>query len=127
MDTKIRVSCKVEEVIFTVFGESLAEVKVLYQQMYDQALVWVGAQSDFGAHRAHPPVQLEEELRPANLTQRANERDARARVEKQGELGNDQVVCPIHGKALLGKYGLYCPSKLEDDTWCKWRPKKAAA
>lgn len=125
MDTKIQVSCKIEEVLFTVRGESLEEVKALYQEMYDQALVWVGSQAayDQQRHTTEPP----ERPRPADLSQRANERDARRRVETQSELGSGQVVCPEHGRALMGKYGLYCPSKLEDGSWCKWRPGRKAA
>jgi hypothetical protein len=129
VDTKIQVSCKIEEVLFTVRGESLTEVKVLYQEMYDQALVWVGCQSEYDQARRRPAEPAEVPLRPApaNLTQKANERAARHRVETQGELANEQVVCPEHGRALLGKYGLYCPTKLEDDTWCKWRPGRKVA
>ncbi|MDP2947914.1 MAG: hypothetical protein Q8P22_00030 [Chloroflexota bacterium] len=32
--------------------------------------------------------------------------------------------CPQHGKARQGKGGkLYCPTKLADGSWCKWRAK----
>jgi hypothetical protein len=127
VDTKIQVSCKIEEVLFTVRGENLEEVKALYQDMYDQALVWVGAQSVFTERRVPAPAEVPLRPAPANLTQKANERDARHRVETQGELGNGQVVCPEHGRALMGKFGLYCPTKLEDDTWCKWRPGRKVA
>lgn len=30
--------------------------------------------------------------------------------------------CPIHHKSKEGKYGLYCPSKLADGSWCQWKP-----
>jgi hypothetical protein len=29
--------------------------------------------------------------------------------------------CPQHGKARQGEHGLYCPSKMPDGSWCKWR------
>src|SRR3990172_2914324 len=29
--------------------------------------------------------------------------------------------CPVHGKSKVGLNGnLYCPTKLEDGSWCKW-------
>jgi len=31
--------------------------------------------------------------------------------------------CPKHRKAKMGRYGLYCPTKLQDGSWCKWRAK----
>lgn len=34
------------------------------------------------------------------------------------------VECPIHHKSKEGKYGLYCPSKLADGSWCQWKPKQ---
>lgn len=30
-------------------------------------------------------------------------------------------VCPVHHKAKEGRFGLYCPAKGVDGTWCKWR------
>ena len=31
-------------------------------------------------------------------------------------------VCPEHGIAAASKFGgLYCPTKLEDGSWCPWR------
>ena len=30
-------------------------------------------------------------------------------------------ACPVHGKARQGKHGLYCPTKLEDGSWCTWK------
>ena len=35
-------------------------------------------------------------------------------------------ACPEHGKANKGRRGLYCPSKLQDGSYCKWTPAKAA-
>jgi hypothetical protein len=33
------------------------------------------------------------------------------------------LVCPIHKKPFRdGKYGWYCPSKLDDDSWCRQKP-----
>lgn len=40
--------------------------------------------------------------------------------------GDSQDVCPVHGKAKQGKGGLYCPTKLEDGSWCKWKQGKGA-
>ncbi len=28
--------------------------------------------------------------------------------------------CPEHGKAVQGKNGLYCPTRLADGSWCSW-------
>ncbi len=33
------------------------------------------------------------------------------------------AVCPTHHKAKQGKYGLYCPTKMADGSWCTWRSK----
>ena len=36
-------------------------------------------------------------------------------------------TCPIHGNARVGQYGVYCPSKNPDGSWCKWKPHKNGA
>lgn len=125
MDNKIQVTGRVDEVLFTVRGNSVGEVAALYEQLYDQALVWAGKQSEFEAARRRQPEKAEEA--PASLSQKAIERDARRRVARKEAKGNGQVVCPEHGKALMGRWGLYCPSKLGDGSWCKWRPGKKEA
>ncbi len=40
------------------------------------------------------------------------------------QVGSDtnEERCPIHRKAKAGQYGVYCPTKLEDGSWCKWKP-----
>lgn len=36
----------------------------------------------------------------------------------------DAPMCPVHHKAMRqGKGGWYCPTKLNDDTWCRERAK----
>lgn len=61
-----------------------------------------------------------------NLSQRATERDARKRVEKAAAR-NGEAKCPEHGKAMLGKYGLFCPVAVGEKPdgrtrYCNWRP-----
>lgn len=36
--------------------------------------------------------------------------------------------CPLHGpeKIKQGKFGLYCATKLQDGTWCREKPPRAA-
>jgi len=39
-----------------------------------------------------------------------------------GENGESGQRCPQHGKAREGKGGkLYCPTRLADGSWCKWK------
>lgn len=36
---------------------------------------------------------------------------------------NRMANCPVHNKEFrTGKYGAYCPTKLDDGTWCKQKP-----
>jgi len=38
--------------------------------------------------------------------------------------GEKLPVCPIHGKSRVGQYGVYCPAKNADGSWCSWKPGK---
>lgn len=47
--------------------------------------------------------------------------NGQAKSEGNGD-GAGPSVCPDHGKARERKDGsLYCPTKLADGSWCKWR------
>ena len=38
--------------------------------------------------------------------------------------GNGQhtdQVCPTHGKARKGRWGMFCPTRLENGDFCKWK------
>jgi hypothetical protein len=54
-----------------------------------------------------------------------SEEDPEYSHDEQGEM----KVCPVHHTAMVdGKYGPYCPTKLEDGKWCKGlAPAPAAA
>ena len=69
-----------------------------------------------------------------SATERAQVRDAQARVQRRQEPrpqpNGHALVCPDHGRSARSRYngGLYCPTELEDGSWCKWTwtaPKKA--
>jgi len=63
----------------------------------------------------HSPVAATE----ANLTQRAQQRSAQARVARKAALPH---LCPEHGRARQSQWGGYhCPTQLEDGSYCKWR------
>jgi hypothetical protein len=54
-------------------------------------------------------------------TQRANQRNAQARVDRKTALPH---LCPEHGIALPSKKAprsYYCPTQLDDGSYCKWR------
>lgn len=38
------------------------------------------------------------------------------------------AICPDHGTNLRpGKFGMFCPTKNPDGSWCKYKPGKSAA
>ena len=40
------------------------------------------------------------------------------------DISNDSISpdkCPKHHKSKVGQFGLYCPTKLANGTWCKWK------
>jgi len=40
-----------------------------------------------------------------------------------------EPACPRHGEAYLrqGKWGLFCAGRLEDGSWCTWKPAREKA
>lgn len=46
-----------------------------------------------------------------------------SRLSENGGSSTMGTTCPQHGKAKAGRYGLYCPTKLSEGSWCKWRAK----
>ena len=56
----------------------------------------------------------------AGQTQRAQQRGAQARVDRKAALPH---LCPEHGIAQPSKKvprGYYCPTRLDDGSYCKW-------
>lgn len=49
--------------------------------------------------------------------------------EEKKEAGEAIPICPTHNKQMVKRQGQWgdfwaCPTKLDDGTWCKFRPKK---
>ena len=86
---------------YTVRAESPAEALQLLAQL-DQAL---------GRQAAAAAPEL---LRPATFTP--------APAPVLDELGNP--CCPEHKTWKQGRWGPYCPARLEDGSWCRWRAGK---
>jgi hypothetical protein len=55
----------------------------------------------------------------AGQTQRAHQRSAQAAVNRKAALPH---LCPEHQRSLRSRWGgYYCPTQLEDGTYCKWQ------
>lgn len=104
----------------TIRASTTEEAKRLYQEMHALLEEFATTEAKFRANRQALLERQRQEL--GAIEQRARERDLNPAQGRQS--GNGQVVCPQHGKALMGKYGLYCPTRLPDGGWCNWRPKK---
>ena len=39
-----------------------------------------------------------------------------------GAQGQEQPKCPTHGLSRQGRWGLFCPKRLEDGSFCPWKP-----
>jgi hypothetical protein len=75
----------------------------------------VQGQSPVQERRSQPPQ--------GSLTDRAQARDAQARVQRKQEARQEAAqVYPEHGVAKASRYnGFYCPTRQEDGSWCPWR------
>ncbi len=63
-----------------------------------------------------------QETRPAAAKTGRNGNGSRApKSQAEEEVVDATLVCPEHHKAKRGKYGLYCPTKMADGTWCTWQ------
>jgi len=96
--TKLR-GGQVAERLVTVRADSVEEAETLYHQALEALPTWGpndgASNSGQSGHQTHQDG--------ADAASRAN-------------------ACPQHGKAREGKGGkLYCPTKLADGSWCKWR------
>lgn len=70
-------------------------------------------------HGAPVPPRSPVAAAVAGQTQRAHLRAAQGRVSRQA----NQPACPDHGLGIPSKKvpgGLYCPTEIEDGSWCKW-------
>ncbi len=53
--------------------------------------------------------------------QDANAQEPNGQARNQDSANETGPLCPTHHKAKSGKYGLYCPTRLADGSWCRWR------
>lgn len=83
------------------------------------------------------PQPGDEEKVPTNIATARREvevqqvKAAHTALRREQALSNNGHQCPEHGRAATSRYtgGLYCPTQLDDGSWCRWTapaPAKAA-
>lgn len=89
---------QVIERLVTVRAETVEEAEATYRKLVENLPAW----------------------RPDEVS--ANSENRHQTRQKAASAPSGTNVCPEHGKAREGKGGkLYCPTKLADGSWCKWR------